>query len=596
MVDLGSDFRLDTARQRYEEAYGSPHPLPSQLGQWRYGLPELFDLSGADRVASPGCYPTATLLAIAPLLKEGVIEPTGIVADCLSGVSGAGRSLKEELLFGEVAEGVRAYGVTTHRHRPEIEMALDNYADTTTVVTFTPHLVPIQRGLLATVTARLAATDVAAVRSAEGRIRQEPVRRRDRSSAADPVGGRVEPGPGGRLRGSASGCRDRPMRHRQPLEGCGRTGRPGRQHHVRARRDDRPADRRVDAMSVTAARGFLAAGTAAGIKALGRTRPGDRHRRRRSGSCCRCLHPQPGRRRSGDPLAVNVSRRAWPGRWFSTRAQPTPVPEPDGMTDAEQVTGRVAELVGDDPELILMCSTGPIGSRLPVGQMLDALPGLVGFGQQRRRSQLPPKQSSPPTPGPRRLWSRARDSWSEAWRRDPGCFDRTWQRCFACSPPTPPSTRRHLSRALAEAVPVTFNSLNVDGCESTNDTVLLLASGKAAPASADEFGHAVESACRKLAYEMAADAEGASRVVKLRMTGASDHESARRYGRVDRRLGIGQVVLLRRRSQLGPHPGRAGDLPGRSVRRLDRVRRDPGRRSGLGLSLRRPEARQAADG
>lgn len=154
VVDLGSDFRLDTA-QRYEEAYGSPHPLAAELGQWRYGLPELFDLSGADRVASPGCYPTATLLAIAPLLKEGMIEPTGIVADCLSAVSGAGRSLKEDLLFGEVAEGMRAYGVTTHRHRPEIEMALDNYAGTTTVVTFTPHLVPIQRGLLATVTARL---------------------------------------------------------------------------------------------------------------------------------------------------------------------------------------------------------------------------------------------------------------------------------------------------------------------------------------------------------------------------------------------------------------------------------------------------------
>ena len=158
VVDLGSDFRLDTAA-RYEEAYGSAHPLPAQLGQWRYGLPELFDLSGADRVASPGCYPTATLLAIAPLLKEGLIEPTGIVADCLSGVSGAGRAVNEELMFGEVAEGVRAYGVTTHRHRPEIEMALDNYAGTTSVVTFTPHLVPIQRGLLATVTARLTASD-----------------------------------------------------------------------------------------------------------------------------------------------------------------------------------------------------------------------------------------------------------------------------------------------------------------------------------------------------------------------------------------------------------------------------------------------------
>ncbi len=154
VIDLGSDFRLDT-EERYLEAYGSPHPYPDQLGKWAYGLPELFDLSGAQWVASPGCYPTATLLAVAPLLLAGLIEPTGIIADCLSGVTGAGRALKEELLFGEVAEGVRAYAVTTHRHRPEIEMGLDLLTGKTSRVTFTPHLVPMQRGLLATVTAPL---------------------------------------------------------------------------------------------------------------------------------------------------------------------------------------------------------------------------------------------------------------------------------------------------------------------------------------------------------------------------------------------------------------------------------------------------------
>lgn len=158
VVDLGSDFRLDTD-ERYLEAYGSPHPYPGELGKWAYGLPELFDLAGAQCVASPGCYPTATLLAIAPFLIAGLVEPTGIVADCLSGVTGAGRAVKEELLFGEVAEGVRAYSVTTHRHRPEIEMGLDHLSGAETRVTFTPHLVPIQRGLLATVTARLT-TDV----------------------------------------------------------------------------------------------------------------------------------------------------------------------------------------------------------------------------------------------------------------------------------------------------------------------------------------------------------------------------------------------------------------------------------------------------
>lgn len=152
VVDLGSDYRLDS-NERYVAAYGDDHPIPEELPAWRYGLPELFDLTGADRVAAPGCYPTAVLLAIVPLLRAGLVKPGTIVADCLSGVSGAGRSLREDLLFGAVAEGVRAYGVTTHRHRPEIEMAIGQATGTEHDVVFTPHLIPMQRGELATVTA-----------------------------------------------------------------------------------------------------------------------------------------------------------------------------------------------------------------------------------------------------------------------------------------------------------------------------------------------------------------------------------------------------------------------------------------------------------
>jgi N-acetyl-gamma-glutamyl-phosphate reductase len=153
VVDLGSDYRLDT-NDRYAAAYGSDHPLPDQLPKWAYGLPELFDLEGADRVASPGCYPTAVLLAIVPLVRAGLVEPGTVVADCLSGVSGAGRSLRDDLLFGSVAEGVRAYAVTKHRHRPEIEMAISQATGVEHDVVFTPHLIPMQRGELATVTAR----------------------------------------------------------------------------------------------------------------------------------------------------------------------------------------------------------------------------------------------------------------------------------------------------------------------------------------------------------------------------------------------------------------------------------------------------------
>ncbi len=151
VVDLGSDYRLDTDA-RYRLAYGTPHPAPDRLGDWVYGLPELFDVAEQSRIAGPGCYPTAVLLASVPLLTAGVVAPGVVVADCLSGVSGAGRSLREDLLFGEVAEGVRGYGIGTHRHRPEIEMGIEATTGVARSVVFTPHLVPMQRGELATVT------------------------------------------------------------------------------------------------------------------------------------------------------------------------------------------------------------------------------------------------------------------------------------------------------------------------------------------------------------------------------------------------------------------------------------------------------------
>lgn len=157
VVDLGSDFRLNT-RERYQEAYGSTHPLPEQLGAWVYGLPEIFgqSLAGADRVAAPGCYPTAAVLALAPLLAAALIASEGIVVNAVSGVSGAGRSSRDDLLFGAVDENVGAYAIARHRHRPEIEMALEMAANgRSAAVTFTPHLVPMQRGILATSVAPL---------------------------------------------------------------------------------------------------------------------------------------------------------------------------------------------------------------------------------------------------------------------------------------------------------------------------------------------------------------------------------------------------------------------------------------------------------
>lgn len=152
IVDLGSDFRMDTP-ERYRDAYQVDHPFPDQLGSWAYGIPELFgdSIVGADLVAAPGCYPTSAILGLAPLIGEGLIEPSGIIVDSMSGVSGAGRGMSEGLMYGSIDESVKAYKVLNHRHQPEIERALDALADEATSVLFTPHLVPMQRGILSTI-------------------------------------------------------------------------------------------------------------------------------------------------------------------------------------------------------------------------------------------------------------------------------------------------------------------------------------------------------------------------------------------------------------------------------------------------------------
>jgi len=145
VVDLAADFRLKDA-SLYPRWYGEEHGVPELLGEAVYGLPELFrdDLAGARLIAVAGCYPTAAGLALAPLVRGGLVERTGIIVDAASGVSGAGRGLKESLHFGTVDEDFVAYGLLTHRHTPEMEQILESE------VLFTPHLAPMVRGILAT--------------------------------------------------------------------------------------------------------------------------------------------------------------------------------------------------------------------------------------------------------------------------------------------------------------------------------------------------------------------------------------------------------------------------------------------------------------
>ena len=177
VIDLSADFRLkDTAV--YQEWYGASHMAPSLLPAAAYGLTEFArrEISDTDLIACPGCYPTAVLLPLVPLLESKKILPFDIIVDAKSGVSGAGRAEKEAGLFAEVSEAIHPYGIGGHRHVPEIEQLLSAAADEPVTISFTPHLVPMNRGILATTYVRLSdgATDDDARQTLLNRFRGEP--------------------------------------------------------------------------------------------------------------------------------------------------------------------------------------------------------------------------------------------------------------------------------------------------------------------------------------------------------------------------------------------------------------------------------------
>jgi N-acetyl-gamma-glutamyl-phosphate reductase len=151
VIDLSADFRLKDVSV-YEQWYGITHNSPGFIQDAVYGLCEINrdKIKEAKLIANPGCYPTCSILTIYPLLKEGLIDPKSIIIDAKSGTSGAGRGAKVDNLYCEVNETIKAYGVTTHRHTPEIEEQLGYLAGTNITLNFTPHLVPMNRGILIT--------------------------------------------------------------------------------------------------------------------------------------------------------------------------------------------------------------------------------------------------------------------------------------------------------------------------------------------------------------------------------------------------------------------------------------------------------------
>ncbi|MCI6044307.1 N-acetyl-gamma-glutamyl-phosphate reductase [bacterium] len=156
VIDLSADFRIKDVKV-YEEWYKIEHKSPQYIGEAVYGLCEINreDVKGARLVANPGCYTTCSILTCYPMVKEGLIDPDTIIIDAKSGTSGAGRGAKVDNLFCEVNENMKAYGVATHRHTPEIEEQLGYACGKQIRLNFTPHLVPMNRGILATAYAAL---------------------------------------------------------------------------------------------------------------------------------------------------------------------------------------------------------------------------------------------------------------------------------------------------------------------------------------------------------------------------------------------------------------------------------------------------------
>ena len=156
VIDLSADFRIKDVKT-YEEWYKIEHKSPQYIDEAVYGLCEINreDIKKARLIANPGCYPTCSTLSIYPLLKEGLIDPNTIIIDAKSGTSGAGRGAKVPNLYCEVNENIKAYGVATHRHTPEIEDQLGYACGQEVLINFTPHLIPMNRGILVTAYASL---------------------------------------------------------------------------------------------------------------------------------------------------------------------------------------------------------------------------------------------------------------------------------------------------------------------------------------------------------------------------------------------------------------------------------------------------------
>ncbi len=557
VVDLGADFRLQDA-DAWQHYYGST----THAGTWVYGLPELPGqrdrLADATRVANPGCYATAVALALAPLLAADLVEPQDIVVVAASGTSGAGRKPSDGLLASEVMGSMSPYKVGgAHQHTPEMEQALSLAAGAPVSMLFTPTLAPMSRGILATCTARTApgvSADV--LRDAlHARLRRRAVRpcAGAGSAAAHGCDLRLQQrAPAGRPRpplGADHGARCRG----QPGEGRGWTGVAERQPHPRASRDPRPSRERSRSMSsaapeptvtggvpesgltvatgpgcggVTAPAGFVAAGVAAGLKA--------------SGGRDVALVVNVGPRSEAAGVFTANRFRAAPVLWTAQCLKSGSVRAvilnsgganactgPDGFADTHRTAEHVADRLKVPPIEVAVCSTGLIGDRLPMDKLLagaDSAAQSLSSGAGADAAEAIMTTDSVP----KLVRVTHPDGWSVGgMAKGAGMLAPGLATMLVVLTTDAGVDVHELDAVLRSAVHTTFDRIDSDGCMSTNDTVLLLASGAhgGTPVLAELAG-AVHAACASLARQLIADAEGATKDIRIDVVNAATETDA----------------------------------------------------------------------
>ena len=592
VVDLGPDFRLadpaDWARH-----YGGDHP-----GRWVTGLPELPGarplIRGARRVAAPGCYATAAILALAPLVGG---RP-GRRRRCRRGRR-VGNLRRRPVAAGRPArqrgDGL-GLGVPGGRRAPahardRAGAGRGGGRSPGPRCRSRPMLAPMPRGILATCTARL-------IPAAD---RAPPTLR---AALADAYAGEpfVAVLPDGRWPATAAVAGSNGVhvqaaadprtgratvvdRHRQPRQGRRRPGDPERQSDARPAGDSGPDLDRSSAMSVTGPLGFRAAGVAAGIKASGNPDVAVVINDGPVGGGRGRLHLEPGQGRAGPVEPAGRSRAARSARSCSTRAAPTPAPGRTGTPTPTQTAEHLAKLLSVPAGEIAVCSTGLIGERLPMHRLLvgvdAAAASASAAGGQAAATAIMTTDTVPKTctvqGGGYQIGGMAKGA---------AMLAPALATMLVVLTTDADLTASELDKALRGSVRTTFDRLDSDGCMSTNDTVLLLASGASRPAARPGRVHrAADGRLRRPGPPAACSTPRARpRRSPIEVTGAASEDDAVEVGRAIARCNLFKCADRRRGPELGPG-ARGGRHHQRRVRAGRAQRRD---QRGLGLPGRRP--------